>query len=54
MAPKEFEFTIKACQLITHDPKSPTYRKAGITIPESKEKKRNIMRAKMQTYLTIQ
>jgi uncharacterized protein YecE (DUF72 family) len=39
MAPKEFEFTIKAWQLITRDPKSPTYRKAGITVPESEEKK---------------
>jgi len=36
-APKEFEFTLKASQLITHLPTSPTYRKLGYSIPE-KEK----------------
>jgi uncharacterized protein YecE (DUF72 family) len=34
-APQEFEFTVKAWQLITHEPASPTYRKAGITIAEN-------------------
>ncbi|RZN44293.1 MAG: DUF72 domain-containing protein [Methanophagales archaeon ANME-1-THS] len=34
-APQEFEFSIKAWQLITHEPTSPTYRKAGITIAEN-------------------
>ncbi|MHC1610664.1 MAG: DUF72 domain-containing protein [Candidatus Methanospirareceae archaeon] len=29
-APKEFEFTVKAWQLITHEPTSPTYRKARL------------------------
>ncbi|MCL5074633.1 MAG: DUF72 domain-containing protein [Chloroflexi bacterium] len=29
-APADFEFTLKAWQLITHEPTSPTYRKAGI------------------------
>ncbi|RKX69678.1 DUF72 domain-containing protein [candidate division WOR-3 bacterium] len=29
-APEDFEFVIKASQFITHDPKSPTYRKARI------------------------
>ena len=29
-APKEFEFSVKAWQLITHLPGSPTYRKAGV------------------------
>ncbi len=34
----DFEFCLKAWQLITHPPSSPTYRKAGITIPwENKE-----------------
>lgn len=28
--PKDFEFTIKAWQIITHPPTSPTFRKAGI------------------------
>jgi uncharacterized protein YecE (DUF72 family) len=32
-APTDFEFTLKAWQLITHPPTSPTYRKAGITVP---------------------
>jgi len=33
-APQDFEFTAKAWQLITHEPTSPTYRKAGIRVPE--------------------
>jgi len=37
-APADFEFTLKAWQLITHPPKSPTYRKLKLQIPE-KEKK---------------
>lgn len=36
-APDDFEFTIKAWQLITHPPSSPTYRKAGLPIPQGKE-----------------
>lgn len=36
-APKDFEFTVKAWQLITHNPKSPTYKKAGIKIPDEKK-----------------
>jgi uncharacterized protein YecE (DUF72 family) len=35
-APKRFEFTVKAWQLITHSPKSPTYRKAKLDIPNEK------------------
>ncbi len=35
MAGKDFEFTMKAWQAITHPASSPTYRKAGIT-PSSK------------------
>ncbi len=35
-APDGFEFIIKAPQLITHSPKSPTYKKAGIEIPPDK------------------
>ncbi|MFQ6051515.1 MAG: DUF72 domain-containing protein [Candidatus Hydrothermarchaeota archaeon] len=31
-SPRDFEFTIKASQLITHSPKSPTYKKGGIEI----------------------
>ncbi len=33
-APLDFEFTVKAWQVITHPPSSPTYRKAGITALE--------------------
>jgi len=33
-APGDFEFTAKAWQLITHEPSSPTYRKARLSIPE--------------------
>jgi len=35
-APPDFEFTAKAWQLITHEPSSPTYRKARIAIPEER------------------
>ncbi len=31
-APADFEFTLKAWQLITHEPKSPTYRKAKLEL----------------------
>jgi uncharacterized protein YecE (DUF72 family) len=38
-APPDFVFTLKAWQLITHEPSSPTYRKAGIQIdPEQQNK----------------
>jgi len=37
-APSDFEFTMKAWQLITHEPSSPTYRRLRMSIPE-KEKK---------------
>jgi uncharacterized protein YecE (DUF72 family) len=32
--PEGFDFTVKAWQLITHEPSSPTYRKADIEIAE--------------------
>ncbi|HID95580.1 MAG TPA: DUF72 domain-containing protein, partial [Candidatus Latescibacteria bacterium] len=35
-APDDLEFTLKAWQLITHEPKSPTYKKARVEIPEDK------------------
>lgn len=35
-APEDFEFTLKAPQLITHETTSPTYRRYGIPIPEKK------------------
>lgn len=36
-APGDFEFTIKAWQLITHTPESPTYRRLKIKIPEKQK-----------------
>jgi uncharacterized protein YecE (DUF72 family) len=35
-APQGFEFTMKAWQLITHEPSSPTYRRLRVPIPESR------------------
>jgi len=37
-APKNFEFTMKAWQLITHEPSSTTYRRLKDKIPEKKKK----------------
>lgn len=37
-SPCDFEFVLKAPQLITHRPTSPTYRKVKIKIPDSKKK----------------
>ncbi len=37
-APEDFEFTIKAWQLITHDPASPTYRRLTTPVPAAKER----------------
>lgn len=37
-APQDFEFTLKAPQLITHEPSSPTYRKLDYEIPLEKKK----------------
>lgn len=34
-APPDFTFTMKAWQLITHEPDSPTYRRSGIAAPET-------------------
>ncbi len=37
-APEDFEFTIKAWQLITHEASSPTYRRLTEKIPEARKK----------------
>ncbi len=34
-APEDFEFTVKAWQVITHPPSSPTYRKANLRIEDA-------------------
>jgi len=36
-APQDFEFSLKAWQVITHLPSSPTYRKSGLQIPRGEE-----------------
>ena len=36
-APGDFEFTVKAWQAITHPPTSPTWRKAGLSVPDEKK-----------------
>jgi uncharacterized protein YecE (DUF72 family) len=37
-APVDFEYTMKAWQLITHEPKSPTYKRLKSNIPKAMEK----------------
>ncbi len=36
-APEDFEFALKAWQLITHEPSSPTYRRLSRPVPKSKK-----------------
>ncbi|MEW6188544.1 MAG: DUF72 domain-containing protein [Actinomycetota bacterium] len=43
-APNGFEFTMKAWQLITHSPKSPTYKKAGLQVSEECREKYGFFR----------
>lgn len=43
-APADFEFTLKAWQLITHPSTSPTYRKAGIEVPQRAEERYGFFR----------
>jgi len=42
--PPYFEFTLKAWQLITHAPSSPTYKKLRRPIPEEKQKRYGFFR----------
>ncbi len=42
--PKDFEFTVKAWQVVTHPPNSPTWRKAGIKVEEGKESRYGMLR----------
>jgi uncharacterized protein YecE (DUF72 family) len=44
-APKDFEFTVKAWQLITHEPTSPTYRKAKLKIDANEMEKYGFFRS---------
>jgi len=43
-APADFEFTLKAWQLITHPPTSPTYRKAGLKVLPGAEERYGFFR----------
>jgi uncharacterized protein YecE (DUF72 family) len=42
-APKNFEFTLKAWQLITHPKESPTYRKAKLNLSEIRGREENFV-----------
>ncbi len=43
-APKDFEFTFKAWQIITHSPRSPTWRKAKLSIPDEELDKYGLLK----------
>jgi len=43
-APSDFEFTVKAWQIFTHSPSSPTWRRAGLKISEEEAKKYGMLR----------
>ena len=43
-APQDFEFTVKCWQAVTHPPTSPTWRKAGVKVPEEKKDKYGFLR----------
>ncbi len=43
-APFDFEFTMKAWQVITHEPSSPTYRRLRMDIPEKKKEEYGFFR----------
>jgi len=43
-APPDFEFTVKAWQVVTHPPSSPTWRKAGLKPEPGKEDRYGFLR----------
>ena len=49
-APEDFEFTLKAWQLITHEPRSPTYRKAKLKIDASKVSRYGLFRPTKEVF----
>jgi uncharacterized protein YecE (DUF72 family) len=49
-APTDFEFSLKAWQLITHPPASPTYRKAGIKVASGAEEHYGFFRPSDEVY----
>lgn len=42
--PTDFEFTVKAWQVVTHPPNSPTWRKAGIKVEKDRESRYGMLR----------
>jgi len=50
-APLKFQFTLKAWQLITHPPSSPTYRRLKQDIPESKKKNYGFFKPTEEVFL---
>jgi len=49
-APKDFEFTVKAFQAITHPPTSPTWRRAGIKPTEAQKDKYGWLRPTRENF----
>jgi uncharacterized protein YecE (DUF72 family) len=49
-APFDFEFTLKAWQLITHPPTSPTYRRLKTRIPEDKRDNYGFFRSTREVF----
>lgn len=43
-APERFEFAMKASQMVTHPPSSPTWRKAGLKVPAEEASKYGLLR----------
>lgn len=52
--PRDFEFVLKAPQLITHDPASPTYRKLRHPIPEAAKRRYGFFRPTPEVHETWQ
>ncbi len=49
-APENFEFTIKAWQVITHSPSSPTWKKSGIKVPDELKDKYGYLRPTKENF----
>jgi len=49
-APPDFEFTLKAWQLITHPPSSPTYRRLKQVIPEARKEDYGFFKATEEVF----
>jgi uncharacterized protein YecE (DUF72 family) len=49
-APRNFEFTVKAWQLITHEPSSPTYRRLKTCVPPSRKDRYGSFRSTREVF----